>query len=101
MKNMSAIHPAITENMENMLVKRTPQILIIGKASTLRTQLRMFCLLHSNISKEQHKKHLCNPSSHCGKYGEYTHETCILIHESHNASISAMSNSFHNIVSKA
>jgi len=29
----------------------------------------MFCPLHSNISKEQHEKHLCNPSSHYGKYG--------------------------------
>jgi len=28
-----------------------------------------------NISKEQHKKYLCNPSSHYGKYGEYTRET--------------------------
>ena len=24
--------------------------------------------VHSNISKEQHEKHLCNPSSHYGKY---------------------------------
>ena len=50
MENISAIHPAITENMENVLVKRTPHI---------------------------------------------------SIRESHNASISAMSNSFHNTVSKA
>ena len=26
--------------------------------------------LHSNIGKEQHEKHLCNSSSHYGKYGE-------------------------------
>ena len=49
MKSISAIHPAITENMENILVKCAPHI---------------------------------------------------LIRESHNASISAMSNSFHNICSK-
>jgi len=28
----------------------------------------MFSPLYSNISKEQHEKHLCNPSSHYGKY---------------------------------
>ena len=31
----------------------------------------MFCPLYSNIGKEQHEKHLCNPSSHYGKYREY------------------------------
>ena len=49
MKSISAIHQALTENMDNMLVKHVPHILIL---------------------------------------------------ESHNASISAMSNLFHNIVSK-
>ena len=34
----------------------------------------MFCLLHSNIGKGYHEKHLCNPSSLYGKYGEYTRE---------------------------
>ena len=34
----------------------------------------MFCPVHSNISKEQHENHLYNPSSHYGKYGEYTRE---------------------------
>ena len=34
----------------------------------------MLCLLHSNISKEQHEEHLCNPSSHYGKYREYAYE---------------------------
>jgi len=48
MKSISAIHPTIMENTENMLVKCVPHISIC---------------------------------------------------ESHNASISAMSNSFHNIVS--
>ena len=33
----------------------------------------MFCPLHSSISKKQHEKHLCNPSSH---YGKFTCETC-------------------------
>jgi len=33
----------------------------------------MFCQLHSNISKEQHEKHLCNSSSHYGKYTCETH----------------------------
>ena len=50
MKSISAIHPIIMENMENMLMKRVP---------------------------------------------------LISMHESHNASISAMSNSFHNTVNKA
>ena len=26
--------------------------------------------------KKQHKKYLCNPSSHYGKYGEYAREMC-------------------------
>jgi len=47
-----------------------PQGLIIGTPiSQYALYLAMFCLLHSNISKEQHEKHLCNPSSHYGKYG--------------------------------
>jgi len=31
MKSISAIHPAITENTEDMLMKHKPQRLIIGK----------------------------------------------------------------------
>ena len=50
LKSIPAIHPTITDNTENILVKRTPHI---------------------------------------------------LIHESHNVSISVMANSFHNIISKA
>jgi len=53
-----------------------PQELIIG------TPISQFALhsafwhsLHSSISKEQHEKYLCNPSSHNRKYGEYVHET--------------------------
>ena len=74
MKSISAIrgHPAVTENT---LVKRTHQILIIGKPiSQYASYSAMFCPLHSNIGKKQHEKHLCNPSSHYGKYGEYTRE---------------------------
>ena len=67
MKSIPAIHPAITENIENVLVKRMPQSLIIGKPISQYA---------SNISKEQHEKHLCNPSSHYGKYEEYPRETC-------------------------
>ena len=91
------------ENMENMLLKCAPQRFIIGKPiSQYASYSAMFCPLHSNIGKEQHKKHLCNPSSHYGNYGEYTCETCphISIHESHNISISAMSNSTYTVVSK-
>ena len=74
--SIPAIHPAITENMENVLVKCTPQRLIIGKPiSQYALYSAMLCLLYSNISKEQHEKHLCNPSSHYGKYGEYIRET--------------------------
>jgi len=35
MKSISAIHPAITENMENILVKRTPHISIRDMATHL------------------------------------------------------------------
>jgi len=53
-----------------------PQRLIIGKPiSQYALYSAMFCPLYSNINKEQHEKHLCNPSSHYGKYGEYTRET--------------------------
>ena len=76
MKSISAIHPAITENKENMLVKCVPQRLIIGKPiSQYVSYSAILCPLHSNIGKEQHEKHHCNPSSHYGKYEEYTHET--------------------------
>ena len=76
MKSISAIHPAITENMENTLMKRVPQRLIIGKPiSQYAPYSAVFCPLHSNIGKEQHEKYLCNPSSHYGEYGEYTRET--------------------------
>jgi len=76
MKSISAIHPAIAENTENMLVKHALQGLITGTSiSKYALYLAMFCPLPSNISKEQRKKHLCNPSSYYGKYGEYTHET--------------------------
>ena len=46
----------------------------------------MFCPLHSNISKEQLEKYLCN--SHYRKYRKFNsemHLTHILICESHNA----------------
>ena len=76
MKSISAIHPVITENTENTLVKRAPQRLIIGKPiSQYASYSAMFCPLHSNIGKEQHEKYLCNPSSHYGEYEEYTRET--------------------------
>ena len=35
-----------------------------------------FCPLHSNISKEQHNKHLGNPSSHYEKHGKFVLEMC-------------------------
>jgi len=90
-------------NTENTLVKRVPQRLIIGKPiSQYASYSAMFCLLHSNIGKEKHEKipHPCNPSSHYGKYEEYTRERVphISIRESHSISISAMSNLFHHIV---
>ena len=41
--------------MENTLVKRAPQRLIIGKPiSQYASYSAMFCPLHSNIGKEQH-----------------------------------------------
>ena len=46
-----------------------PQGLILGTPiSQYASYSAMFCPLHSNISKEQHEKHLCNPSNHYGKY---------------------------------
>jgi len=76
MKSISAIHPAITDNTENMLVKYAPQTLIIGKPiSQYASYSAMFCPLHSNIGKELYEKHLCDPFSQYGKYGEYTRET--------------------------
>ena len=75
MKSISATHPAITENTENTLVKRAPQRLIIGKPiSQYALYSAIFCPFHSNIGKEQHEKHLTNPSSYYGEYGEYTRE---------------------------
>jgi len=52
------------------------QGLIIG---TLISQYALYsallCSLHSSISKEQHEKYPCNPSSYNRKYGECACET--------------------------
>ena len=101
MKSIPANYPAITENTENVLVKRTPQRLIIGKPiSQYASYSAMFCPL---IQQYKHKKHLCihpaiteNTENILVKRAPH-----ISVRESHNASISSMSNSFHNIVSKA
>jgi len=74
MKSISAIHPAITESTENTLMKRVPKR-FFNYWKAHKPVRFMFCPLHSNIGKEQQEKHLCNPSSHYGKYGEYTRET--------------------------
>jgi len=50
------VHAILKERMAS-----TPQGLVIGKPIT--------------ISKEQHEDHLCNPSSHYGKYRRFTCET--------------------------
>jgi len=85
MKSISAIHPAITENMKNTLMKRALQRLIIGKPISQYTLYSaMFCPLHSNIGKEQHEKYLCNPSSHYGKYKEYAREMCPITENTEN-----------------
>ena len=84
------------ENIVRLLANRHCERLIIGKPiSQYVSYSVMFCPLHSNITKEQHEKHLCNPSSHYRKYGEYTREACphISIYENHSVSISAMANS--------
>jgi len=61
------MHTVLKERMAG-----EPQGLIIGTPISQYTSYSaMFCPLHSNISKEQHEKHLCNPSSHYRKYGEY------------------------------
>jgi len=99
MKSISAIHLAITEYTRETYA---PRLITVKPISQYASYPAMFCPLHSNKGKEQHEKHLCNPSSCYGKYGEYTRETCTpySICESYNVSISAMSNLFHNIVSK-
>ena len=96
MKNISAIHPAITENMENTLVKCAPPKINYWKAHNT-SYSAMFCLLHSNIGKEQHEKYLCNLSSHTENTENILvkHAPHISIRESHSVSISAMANSFH------
>jgi len=54
-----------------------PQWLIIEKPiSHCASYAAMFCLLHSSKSIEQHKTHLCNPSSHYRKYEKFTREAC-------------------------
>jgi len=56
---------------------RAPQGLINGTPISQYTSFSaMICPLHSNISKEQYEKHLCNPSSHYRKHGKYFFETC-------------------------
>ena len=57
----------------------TPQELIFGKPISQLVRLVFSFVLSVTqqcISKEHHEKHPYNPSSHCGKYGEYTRETC-------------------------
>ena len=52
----------------------TLQGLIIGAPiSQYASYSTMFYPLHSNISKEQHEKHLCNPSNHYRNYRKFTH----------------------------
>ena len=66
-----------------------PQGLIVGAPiSQYASYSAMFCLLHSNIGKEQHEKHLCNPSSHYGdtENSVIKHAPHISMHEIHDAS---------------
>ena len=56
MKGIFAIHPAITENMENTLVKRAPKINYWKAISQYASYSAMFCPLHSNIGKESSMK---------------------------------------------
>ena len=52
-----------------------PQGLIIGTPiSQYGSCSAVFCPLQSNISKGQHEKHFCNPSSNYRKYKEYIRE---------------------------
>jgi len=61
------VHAALKERMAS-----TPQgLIIVTPISQYASYSTMLCLLHSNINKEQHEKHLCNPSSHYRKYGKY------------------------------
>ena len=81
----------------------TPQELIIRTPiNQYASYSTMFCPLHTNINKEQHEKHLCNPSSHHGNTENILVKCAphILICESYNTSISAIFILFHNIVSK-
>jgi len=70
-----------------------PQGLIIGTPISQYASYTTFCLLHSNINKEQHEKHLCNPSNaesgisplsvrdrfRLGKYREHSRQPCPIL----------------------
>jgi len=80
--------------------ERAPQWLIIEKPiSPYISYAAMICPLHSNINIEQCEKNFCNPSAITENMKDSLVKRVphILMHESHNVSISAMSNSFHNI----
>ena len=59
MKSISAIHPAITENTENMPMKHMPHISICKSYNA--SILTMMKLYHSIVSKEQDENCLCDP----------------------------------------
>jgi len=59
MKSIPVIHPAITENTENVFVKCAPQKINYWKTHMpVRFVLSYILSVIRNISKEQHEKHL-------------------------------------------
>jgi len=76
-----------------------PKRLIIGKPICQHSSYSRGTL-HSNMSKEQHEKifriSTIHPDNSYEIKERFTHKMC----ECHNSSISAMTNSFHNIKNK-
>jgi len=67
MKSIFAIHPAITENTENMLMKCVPHFLIHESHNVSISA--MSSLFHSIVSKAKYEKFLCDLSvSHWSHY---------------------------------
>ena len=87
--------------LQNKEWKASASMVNFGKLiSQYALYAAMFCPLHSSISIEQHKKHLCNPSSHYRNTEDslVRHAPHMSMHESHNASISAILNLIRNII---
>ena len=96
MKNIKSPNRCLKENMENTLMKRAPQRLIIGKLiSQYASYSALFCPLHSNIGKSSIKSIATIHPAFTENMENIIVECALLIsiRESHNVSISEMLNS--------